>query len=129
MSAPEDRKYTKEHEWAKTEDGGIKVGISDYAQQELGDVVFVDLPEVGMEVSKGETLLSVESVKAVSDVYAPVSGKVTAINNDLESKPELINESAFDNGWMVIIEADNASELDELLASGEYEDFVSEQSK
>ena len=102
---PEDLSYTKDHEWVLVEDdGNAKVGITDYAQDSLSDVVFVELPEVGDEFSKDDTMAVAESVKAASDIYAPISGKIVAINVKLEESPELVNESPYDFGWMVVIE-------------------------
>jgi len=102
---PEDLSYTKDHEWVLVEDdGNAKVGITDYAQDSLSDVVFVELPEVGDEFSKDDTMAVAESVKAASDIYAPISGKIVAINEKLEESPELVNESPYDFGWMVVIE-------------------------
>ena len=129
MSIPSDCRYSKEHEWAKLEDGKIRVGISDYAQQELGDIVFIELPEVGRSVKKGETFANVESVKAVSDIYAPVDGTIAEINATLESKPEQVNTEPHNGGWLVVITPDDPSQLDELLGAEEYQSFVAELSK
>ena len=102
---PEDLSYTKDHEWVLVEDdGNAKVGITDYAQDSLSDVVFVELPEIGDKFSKDDTMAVAESVKAASDIYAPISGKIVAINEKLEESPELVNESPYDFGWMVVIE-------------------------
>ena len=122
-------KYTKDHEWAKEEAEGIKVGISDYAQIELGDVVFVELPEVGTEVSAGSAFANVESVKAVSDIYAPVDGKIVAINEALNDAPELVNESPFEGAWMVVIEPSDKSQLDALMSAEDYQSYIDEVSK
>ncbi|SHH41525.1 glycine cleavage system protein GcvH [Thermosipho atlanticus] len=116
------KKYTKSHEWVDTETG--LVGITNHAQEELGDIVYVDLPETGTEVNKGDVLLSIESVKAASDVYAPVSGKIVEINSELDSSPELVNEDAEGKGWLVKIEFSNPSELEELLSEEEYKKFL-----
>lgn len=130
MSIPKDCRYTKEHEWAKAESAGkYKVGITDYAQTELGDVVFVDLPEVGRAVKKGESFGSVESVKAVSDIYAPISGKVIEVNAALTKSPEMINTSPYADAWMIRVEATNDSEAAELMDAAKYEAFLSEISK
>src|SRR5690554_134063 len=115
--------YTKEHEWVLVKDNIVRVGISDYAQNELGDIVFVDLPSVGDTVEEGEGFAVLESVKAVSDVYAPVSGRVVAVNEELEDSPELINESPLDKGWIVEIEIDGAQPGD-LMTKQEYEEFL-----
>ena len=116
----EDLKYTDSHEWLKVEGDKAKVGITDHAQEELTDIVFVELPETGKEVRKGEELCVVESVKSVSEIYSPVSGKVVKINKDLEDSPEIINESPYDDGWLVEIELSDKSEIDELLSSDDY---------
>ena len=126
---PTDRRYTKQHEWARDDEGKIIVGISDYAQEELGDVVFVDLPESGKEVKCGDSMMSVESVKAVSDIYAPVDGVVTSVNDALQDSPELVNQSPYLDGWMVVIEPKNREQLNELLDAGEYQSLVEELSK
>lgn len=122
-------RFTKEHEWAREEASGVRVGISDYAQVELGDVVFVELPEVGAQVKVGETFANVESVKAVSDIYAPVSGKVIEVNRALADSPQLVNESPFDGAWMVLVEPSDKSELEELMDSAAYEEYIAEVSK
>jgi len=124
---PEDLKYTKTHEWVKVEGNKAKIGITYHAQEQLNDIVYVELPEVGTEVSKGDSLAVVESVKAASDVYAPVSGKVVAVNSALEDSPELLNEDPYGN-WMVEIELSNPAELDELLGPEEYKKVVEEES-
>lgn len=123
MSYPTDRKYTKEHEWI-TADG--KVGITAHAQDSLGDIVFVELPKVGTELSVGKTFGTVESVKAVSDIYAPASGTVTAVNGELATAPEKVNKDAH-AAWMVKIAIKNPAELDALLSAADYEKFVSEE--
>ncbi|WP_461834071.1 glycine cleavage system protein GcvH [Desulfothermus sp.] len=117
---PEDLKYTKEHEWAKVEGDRVRVGITDFAQDQLGDIVFVELPEVGSEFNKEEQFATVESVKAVSEVYMPVSGKIVEVNNDLSENPELVNSSPYEKGWFVLVEPKNVSELDELMDNKEY---------
>jgi glycine cleavage system H protein len=116
----EDLKYTDSHEWLKVEGDKAKVGITDHAQEELTDIVFVELPENGKEVRKGEELCVVESVKSVSEIYSPVSGKVIKVNKDLEDSPEIINESPYGEGWLVEIELSDKSEIDELLNSEDY---------
>ena len=123
MSYPAEYKYTKEHEWIKP-DGTI--GITHYAQESLGDIVFVELPKVGAELTAGKTFGSVESVKAVSDLYAPASGTVTAVNADLTTSPEKINKDAH-GAWMLRIKLKDASELNGLLSAADYEKFVSEE--
>ena len=127
-SIPSDYKYTREHEWLKEVRPSVfRVGITEYAQAELGDVVFVDLPEVGRSVKKGESFSSVESVKAVSDVYAPLDGKIVEVNAALADKPQLLNESPFSEGWMVVIET--SASTAELLDAKTYENYLSEISK
>jgi glycine cleavage system H protein len=116
--------YTKEHEWVVVKDNIVRVGISDYAQNELGDVVFVDLPELGDVVEEGEGFAVVESVKAVSDIYAPVSGEIVTINEELEDSPELINESPLDRGWLVEIKVDGVAQTGDLMNQQEYEAFL-----
>ncbi len=129
MSIPSDCRFTEEHEWAKLDGDTVKIGISHYAQQELGDVVFVELPEVGRTVSKGESFSNVESVKAVSDIYSPIDGTITAVNDTLEAKPEAINESPHEEGWLVVITPNDSSQLEALLAADAYEAYVAELSK
>jgi glycine cleavage system H protein len=123
MAYPSDRKYTKEHEWI-TVDGTI--GITHYAQESLGDIVFVDLPKVGAEITAGKTFGTVESVKAVSDLYAPASGTVTAVNGDLATSPEKVNKDAH-GSWMVKVKLKDPAELNALLSPADYEKFVSEE--
>ena len=120
---PENLSYTKDHEWASLqEDGKVKVGITDHAQDALSDVVFVELPDIGSEFAKGDAMAVAESVKAASDIYAPVSGKIVSINNKLEESPELINESPYDFGWMVVIEPEG--KLEGLLDSNAYREVI-----
>jgi len=120
-NTPDDRKYADSHEWAFLEDDGtIRVGISDHAQELLGDLVFVELPEVGRTVGKGDECSVVESVKAASDIYSPVSGEIIAVNDSLEDEPELINQAAYDEGWIFVIQPVDESELDELLDNDAY---------
>ena len=129
MSVPANLKYTEQHEWVTGSGTALKVGITDYAQTELGDVVFVDLPEVGTTFKRGESFATVESVKAVSDVYAPVDGKVVARNDALIDTPELINQSAFEQGWFITIEPSNPSQLNELLDGKGYDNFIGQLAK
>jgi glycine cleavage system H protein len=117
---PDELKYTAEHEWARLGGSTIRVGVTDYAQEALGDVVYVSLPEVGVKVSQGEAFGEVESTKSVSDLYAPVSGTVTARNDELESRPELINSDPYGEGWIVEIEVANAAQVDGLLDAAAY---------
>lgn len=127
MEFPDGLLYTKEHEWVLEEDGIATIGITDYAQSELGDVVFVELPEEGTAIKRGEPYGVVESVKSVSDLYSPVSGKVEEINTHLESEPELVNSSPYEEGWMIKMEISDESELDQLLSTDEYREFVNSQ--
>jgi glycine cleavage system H protein len=126
MEFPEELRYTKEHEWARAEEGRVRMGITDYAQDALGDVVYVDLPEVGAEVRAGEPLGEVESTKSVSDVYSPVTGTVIERNALLEDHPELVNEQPYGDGWMLVIDVRDAASLDELLDASGYRSFVEE---
>lgn len=126
MAYPNDRKYTKEHEWIKVDGKTGSVGITDHAQKSLGDIVFVELPKVGDPFQVGKPFGSVESVKAVSELYAPASGKVTEINEDVNTDPEEINQDAH-SAWMVKIELSNPKELDGLLTAEEYEAYVAEE--
>jgi len=121
VSYKSDRKYAESHEWAKEEGGLVVVGVSDYAQNQLGDVVFVELPAVGKEVSAGATFGVVESVKAASDLFSPVSGKVEAINDLLSSDPALVNKDAFGAGWMIKVKPSNSAELGKLLDAAMYQ--------
>jgi len=123
---PEDLKYTDTHEWVKIKDEKtVVVGITDHAQKELTDIVFVELPAVGKEVKKGEEMCIVESIKSVSEIYAPVSGKITAVNKELEDAPEKINNSPYEEGWLVEIEIANKDELNSLLDADAYKKLVS----
>lgn len=124
LTHPNNLKYTKEHEWIKVEgDTGI-VGITDYAQHKLKNIVFVELPEHGKEVSQGATMAVLESVKSVSDVYSPASGKVTEINKELSERPELLNESPYEKGWIAKIKLKNPAEVKNLMDSKKYEEFI-----
>jgi glycine cleavage system H protein len=123
--SPDDRKYTKEHEWAKpTGDGCVTMGVTDYAQEMLTDVVYVELPAVGRKAKQLQPIAVVESVKSVSDIFAPVSGEVTEVNKALEATPELINKDAFGDGWIAKIKMDNPSELDGLMTAEGYEEYI-----
>ncbi|NVK40218.1 MAG: glycine cleavage system protein GcvH [Oceanospirillaceae bacterium] len=127
-NAPSSLKYTASHEWVLDNgDGTVTVGITDHAQELLGDVVFVELPDVGRDVAKGEEFSLVESVKAASDIYAPVSGEVVAVNEALADAPETLNESAFTDGWIAKLKLSDASELDGLLDANAYEATVAEE--
>ncbi len=124
MNYPEDLKYTEQHEWARVDGNSVWVGITDFAQDALGDVVYVDIPEVGTEVRAGEPFGEVESTKSVSDVYAPVTGTVTTRNDALVDSPELVNRDPYGDGWMIAIEASDASELDRLLTASAYREVA-----
>ncbi|EHS7139306.1 glycine cleavage system protein GcvH [Staphylococcus pseudintermedius] len=126
MAVPSGLKYSKEHEWVKVEGNTVIIGITDFAQSELGDIVFVELPEVEDELTEGETFGSVESVKTVSELYSPVSGKVVAVNENLEDAPEAVNESPYEEAWMVKVELKDESELDALLDAAGYEKMIGE---
>jgi len=121
---PEDLRYSREHEWARLENGRARVGITDFAQDALGDVVYVDLPEPGTAVTAGQAFGEVESTKSVSDVYAPASGTIVERNGALEARPELVNEQPYGDGWLVAIDLSDPAELDQLLDSGGYEQHV-----
>jgi glycine cleavage system H protein len=125
MDFPEDLKYAANHEWVSADGTRIKMGISDYAQDALGDIVFVELPEVGRQVSAGESFAEVESTKSVSDVYSPVTGTVIAANEALDATPELVNSDPYGDGWFVVIEATDLSELDGLMDVVAYREIAS----
>ena len=124
MTVPSELKYSKEHEWVKVDGNVVTIGITEYAQGELGDIVFVELPDVDDEINEGDTFGSVESVKTVSELYAPVSGKIIETNEELEDSPEFVNESPFEKAWMV--ELDDESQLDELLSAEQYAEMIGE---
>jgi glycine cleavage system H protein len=126
MPYPAQFKYTKEHEWIKPEGNTATVGITDYAQQSLGDIVFVELPKPGSELTAGKTFGSVESVKAVSDLFAPASGTVTDVNGELATSPEKINQDA-NGAWMIKVTLKNPGELESLMSAGDYEKFIAEE--
>ena len=119
--------YTREHEWVRIEGNKAEVGITDHAQKALGDIVFVDLPEIDDEIDSGDEFGSVESVKAVSSLFMPVSGRITAVNTELKDSPELINEECYDDGWMIRVELTNPEESADLLSHKEYEEFLLEE--
>ena len=123
---PEDLKYTKEHEWSRVEGGEVVIGITDFAQNALTDVVWVELPEDGANVSSMESFASVESVKSVSEIYAPVGGEVVGVNENLEDAPELINDDPYGDGWICRISVSDPSELDTLLDSVSYSELIAE---
>lgn len=126
MAVPSELKYSKEHEWVKVEGNTVTIGITEYAQGELGDIVFVELPEVDDEINEGDTFGSVESVKTVSELYAPVSGKVVESNEELEDSPEFVNESPYEKAWMVKVELSDESQLDDLLSIDQYKEMIGE---
>ncbi|MCD6517465.1 MAG: glycine cleavage system protein GcvH [Candidatus Aminicenantes bacterium] len=121
---PEDFRYTKDHEWVKIEGDTASVGITDFAQSQLGDVVFVELPEIGEELKSHQTLGVVESVKAVSDIYSPISGEVTEVNEGLNDVPEILNQDPHSKGWIIKLKIKDKSELDELMSASEYEKYL-----
>ena len=123
---PADRKYTEQHEWARADAGNVVVGITEYAQDALGDVVYVDLPATGTRVEAGQPFGEVESTKSVSDLYAPVTGTIVERNEDLESRPEVVNSDPYGDGWLVVMEAEDPSALDGLLSAEDYEKLVAE---
>jgi len=127
MEFPEELKYTEEHEWVLVEDDMVTVGITDFAQDALGDVVFVELPEVGTELEAGKAFGVVESVKAVSDIYAPVSGEVVEVNEDLPDTPEMVNTSPYEDAWMIKVRVADLSQLDDLMDADAYQAFLEEE--
>lgn len=124
MDLPDDLRYSTDHEWVRAEDGLVRVGITDYAQDALGDVVFVEIPEVGTTVSAGDKISEVESTKSVSDIYAPVSGTITAVNADLADEPERLNHDPYGDGWICVLEPSDPAELDGLLTAESYRALV-----
>ncbi|MED1600023.1 glycine cleavage system protein GcvH [Alkalihalophilus marmarensis] len=128
MSAnvPKELKYSEEHEWVKVEDDKVRIGITDFAQSELGDIVFVELPEVGDDIEANEPFGSVESVKTVSELYAPISGKVVEINEELDDSPEFVNESPYEKAWMIVVEPTDSNEVDKLMNDSQYAEMISE---
>src|SRR5699024_8468771 len=126
MSLPEDLLYSEEHEWIKKEDDHVRIGITSFAQDELGDIVFVELPEVGDTLEKDEPFGSVESVKTVSELYAPLSGEVVEVNEELEDRPEFVNESPYEKAWMVVVKPSDDSEFDDLLSADKYKEVIEE---
>jgi len=122
FETPDDCRYLETHEWARDEGDTVRVGITDFAQDELGDIVFVELPSVGERIERGEEFGVIESIKAVSDLYAPLTGEVVAVNDDLVDAPELVNQDPFGDGWMLGIDPTDEAELEELLSPDAYED-------
>lgn len=127
MSVPSGLKYSNEHVWVKKEGDNFRIGITDHAQDELGDIVFVELPDVGDQLAATDTFGSVESVKTVSELYAPISLVVVEVNEELEDSPELVNESPYENGWLIVVEATNEEELDQLLTAERYQGFIAQE--
>ena len=122
---PSDRKYSREHEWAKPEAGGhVRVGLTQYAQEQLGDVVYLDLPKPGANVQQSKKLGEVESVKAVSEIFSPVSGEVVEVNAALQKQPELVNQDPYEKGWLLCVRLSDPKELDVLLSAADYEAFL-----
>lgn len=126
MNVPDELRYTQEHEWVKIVDGKAVIGITDHAQEELGDITFVELPAVGTDVSKGDDVAVIESVKAASDIYAPVSGSVTKVNDALEDAPETVNQDAYGDGWICEIAPADMSEYEALLDAAAYKEQIAE---
>jgi len=124
---PKNLKYHKEHDWARVEGDIAVLGVTDYAQESLGDIVYIELPEVGAEVTAGVSYAEIESVKAVSDVYAPVSGTVVEANEEVVDAPELINESPYEDGWLIKVKLSDPSQADDLMSAEEYEEMLAEQ--
>lgn len=126
MNTPKELRYSEEHEWVKVEREKVRIGITDFAQSELGDIVFVELPEVGTEIKADEPFGSVESVKTVSELYAPISGTVVEINEDLDDSPEFVNESPYEKAWMIVIEPANVADVENLMTAEQYEEMTNE---
>jgi glycine cleavage system H protein len=127
MASPADRKYHPEHTWAKTDGTRARIGITDFAQDQLGDIVFVDVPKVGDDIVKDSSFGTVESAKTVSDLIAPVSGKIVEVNAKLEDDPETVNHSPYEEGWMIVVELANPGELESLLSASEYEQAIADE--
>jgi glycine cleavage system H protein len=124
MSVPDDLRYSSDHEWVRVEDGLVRVGITDYAQDALGDVVFVQVPATGTEVKAGERFSEVESTKSVSDIYAPITGTIVEVNSDLADEPQRVNEDPYGEGWLIVIRPADLAELDSLLDAAAYQAIV-----
>jgi glycine cleavage system H protein len=121
---PKDLRYHKEHEWVRVENGRATIGISDFAQEALGDIVYLEIPETGKSIRQGEEITEIESTKTTSILYAPVSGKIVAVNQELDEKPELVNDDTYGGGWIAVIEMDQETELDQLMDWNDYERFL-----
>ena len=124
MEIPQGLRYSKEHEWVATEDSVATIGVTDYAQDQLGEIVYIELPSVGDKVSKDDPFGVIESVKAVSDIFAPVSGTVTEVNQELAESPEMINEDPYGDGWLIKIRISDGAELDDLMDNDEYQEII-----
>lgn len=127
MDFPKELKYHKEHAWVKVEGNRVLIGITEHAQEELGDIVYVELPERGTDAEQDESFGTVESAKAISELFSPISGRVLDINEDLSDQPELINDDPYDSGWMVEVEMSDPSELNNLLSSDQYKKYIEEE--
>ncbi len=121
---PGDARYAEDHEWARLEGENVRIGINDYAQDQLGDIVFVELPEVGDSLEKGEEFGTVESVKAVSELYMPLAGEIIAVNEDLEDAPEMVNQEPYEGGWMILVKPSDKDDWDDLMTKNAYLDFL-----
>tara|TARA_B100000945_G_C19888704_1_gene370668 strand:- start:119 stop:511 length:393 start_codon:yes stop_codon:yes gene_type:complete len=126
METPTELRYSTDHEWVRVEESLVRIGITDFAQDALGDVVYVELPEVGVQVAQNASFAEVESTKSVSDIFAPVSGEIVEVNDALEDQPELVNEDPYGDGWICIIQVNSLDELDALMDADGYRSFVSE---
>ena len=126
METPTELRYSTDHEWVRVEESLVRIGITDFAQDALGDVVYVELPEVGAQVAQNASFAEVESTKSVSDIFAPVSGEIAEVNDALEDQPELVNEDPYGDGWICIIQVNSLDELDALMDADGYQSFVSE---
>ncbi|WP_117168962.1 glycine cleavage system protein GcvH [Paraliobacillus sediminis] len=124
MSLPKDLRYSEEHEWVKVEGDKVRIGITNHAQDELGDIVFVELPEEGDDIEADEPFGSVESVKTVSELYAPISGKVVEVNEELDDSPEFVNESPYEKAWMVVVKPNDTSQIEALMTPEEYQAMI-----
>ena len=127
MKTPSDLRYTEEHEWVRLEGSTAVIGITDYAQGELGDIVFVELPNPETQVERGDVFGTIEAVKTVADLYSPISGKVIEVNESLNDQPEIVNQNSYEDGWMVRIEPDDVSELEALMDAGAYRSHVGQE--
>ena len=125
MNVPDDLLYTDEHEWVKIDEATATIGVTDYAQGELGDIVFIEFPDLNLNFTKGESIGSIEAVKTVSDIYMPLSGKVLELNEQLNDNPEIVNNNPFDNGWIIKLQITNIDEISKLMSSEEYKIFIS----